>query len=87
MFMPSRISPALGLALCLSASAASADGPGLGKPLTEAAGKMFAHQHFGVSPDIIAVAKGISSAYLPIAARVVKNCVFDSFYGAPAENR
>ncbi len=50
-------------------------------------GKMFAHQHYGVSPDIIAIAKGISSAYLPIAATVVKNRVFDSFYGDPAENR
>ena len=50
-------------------------------------GKMFAFQHYGVSPDIIAIAKGISSAYLPIAATVVKNSVFDSFYGDPAENR
>ena len=50
-------------------------------------GKMFAHQHYGVSPDIVAVAKGISSAYQPIAATVVKNKVFDSFYGDPAENR
>ena len=33
---------------------------------------MFAHQHYGVSPDIIAIAKGISSAYLPIAVTVVK---------------
>ena len=36
-------------------------------------GKMFAYQHYGVSPDIVAIAKGISSAYLPIAATVVKN--------------
>jgi taurine-pyruvate aminotransferase len=50
-------------------------------------GKMFAHQHAGVQPDIIAIAKGISSAYMPIAATVVKNAVFDSFYGDPAENR
>jgi adenosylmethionine-8-amino-7-oxononanoate aminotransferase len=50
-------------------------------------GKMFAHQHYGVSPDIVAIAKGISSAYLPIAATVVKNSVFDSFYGDPAEDR
>ncbi len=50
-------------------------------------GKMFAHQHYGVSPDIIAVAKGISSAYLPIAATMVKNKVFDSFYGEVADNR
>jgi taurine-pyruvate aminotransferase len=50
-------------------------------------GKMFAHQHYGVSPDIVAVAKGISSAYQPIAATLVKNNVFQSFYGDPAENR
>ena len=50
-------------------------------------GKMFAHQHYNVSPDIIAIAKGISSAYLPIAATVVKNSVFDSFYGEASENR
>jgi taurine-pyruvate aminotransferase len=50
-------------------------------------GKMFAHQHYGVSPDIIAIAKGISSAYMPIAATVVKNRVFDSFYGDPEQNR
>ena len=36
MFTPSRISPVFGLALCLAASAASADGPGLGKSITEA---------------------------------------------------
>lgn len=50
-------------------------------------GKMFGHQHYGVSPDIIAIAKGISSAYMPIAATVVKNDVFDSFYGNPEDNR
>lgn len=50
-------------------------------------GKMFGHQHYGVSPDIIAIAKGISSAYMPIAATVVKNNVFDSFYGEASENR
>jgi taurine-pyruvate aminotransferase len=50
-------------------------------------GKMFGHQHYGVSPDIVAVAKGISSAYLPIAATVVKNSVFGSFLGEASENR
>ncbi len=50
-------------------------------------GKMFGFQHYGVSPDIVAIAKGISSAYLPIAATVVRNSVFDSFYGDAAENR
>ncbi len=50
-------------------------------------GKMFGHQHYGVSPDIVAVAKGISSAYLPIAATLVKNSVFGSFVGEASENR
>ena len=44
-------------------------------------GKMFAHQHYGISPDIMAIAKGIVRAYLPIAATVVKNKVFESFLG------
>lgn len=50
-------------------------------------GKMFAHQHAGIRPDIVTVAKGISSAYLPMAATVVRNSVFESFLGDPAENR
>lgn len=50
-------------------------------------GKMFGHQHWGISPDIMAVAKGIVSAYLPIAATVVKNKVFESFLGEVAESR
>ena len=50
-------------------------------------GKMFAHQHYGVTPDIVAIAKGIVSAYLPIAATVVKNDIFKSFVGEPSEMR
>jgi len=43
--------------------------------------------HYGVKPDIMAVAKGIVSAYLPIAATVVKNEVFNSFLGEEAAMR
>lgn len=50
-------------------------------------GAMFAHQHYGVRPDIVAIAKGLVSAYLPIAATVVRNDVFKSFVGDPSENR
>jgi len=50
-------------------------------------GKMFGHQHYNVTPDLIAIAKGISSAYMPIAATVVRDSVFASFYGDPSENR
>lgn len=34
-------------------------------------GKWFGHQHFGIAPDIITMAKGISSGYLPISATAV----------------
>jgi adenosylmethionine-8-amino-7-oxononanoate aminotransferase len=44
---------------------------------------MFGHQHRDVPQDIVSIAKGISSAYLPIAATVVKNHLFQSFYGEP----
>jgi len=50
-------------------------------------GAMFAHQHYGVRPDIVSIAKGLVSAYLPIAATVVRNDVFRSFVGEPSENR
>ena len=50
-------------------------------------GKMFGHQHYNVSPDIIAVAKGITSGYMPMAATVVKNDVFNSFLGEVADGR
>src|SRR5262245_30958967 len=50
-------------------------------------GAMFAHQHCDVRPDIVTIAKGLVSAYLPIAATVVRNHVFASFLGDPSENR
>ena len=50
-------------------------------------GAMFAHQHYGVRPDMVSIAKGLVSAYLPIAATVVRNDVFKSFVGEPSENR
>jgi adenosylmethionine-8-amino-7-oxononanoate aminotransferase len=50
-------------------------------------GKMFGYQHWGITPDIVSIAKGISSAYLPIAASVIRDHVFRSFYGDAAANR
>src|SRR5262245_34367750 len=50
-------------------------------------GAMFAHEHAGIKPDIVTIAKGIVSAYLPIAATVVRNNVFQSFVADPSENR
>ena len=44
-------------------------------------GEMFAIEHWGVVPDIMTVAKGIVSSYLPLAATVVKQEVADAFAG------
>ena len=35
-------------------------------------GRRFGHQHYGVRPDIVTMAKGITSAYLPLSATAVK---------------
>lgn len=50
-------------------------------------GKWFAHQHYGVTPDLLCVAKGLSSGYAPIGAVVATEEVFQGFLGEPAENR
>ncbi len=46
-------------------------------------GKMFGHQHWGVEPDIITFAKGLSSGYMPISATAVKQHVFEAFLDDP----
>ncbi len=40
-------------------------------------GEMFASQLYGVRPDIMTMAKGLSSAYLPIGATAVTKEIFD----------
>lgn len=45
-------------------------------------GKMFAMEHWGVTPDIMAMAKGITSAYVPMANTMVTTEVADVFAGA-----
>ena len=42
-------------------------------------GKMFAIEHYGIVPDIMTMAKGLSSGYAPIAAAVVRDSVFEIF--------
>ena len=44
-------------------------------------GKMFALEHSGVVPDIMTVAKGIVSSYLPLAATIATDEVADHFGG------
>ncbi|MFK2826107.1 adenosylmethionine--8-amino-7-oxononanoate transaminase [Bacillus sp. B190/17] len=43
-------------------------------------GKMFAVEHEGVSPDIMTVAKGITGGYLPIAATLTTEEIYEAFY-------
>ncbi len=45
-------------------------------------GEMFACFHEGVSPDIMAVAKGITGGYLPLAATLTTEEIYDAFKGA-----
>lgn len=42
-------------------------------------GRMFACEHEAVKPDILCVAKGISAGYLPIAATLTTEKVFNAF--------
>jgi taurine-pyruvate aminotransferase len=44
-------------------------------------GERFGHQHHGIKPDIVTMAKGITSAYLPLSATAVKREVFEAFKG------
>ncbi len=42
-------------------------------------GKMFGHQLWGVKPDMITLAKGITSGYLPLSATVTQQHIFEAF--------
>ena len=42
-------------------------------------GKMFACHHENVEPDLLCLAKGITAGYLPLAATLVSQKVFDAF--------
>ncbi len=50
-------------------------------------GKMFAVEHEDVKPDIMAVAKGISGGYLPIAATLTTDEVYEGFYADYGEKK
>lgn len=49
-------------------------------------GRNFGHQNFGVQPDIITMAKGITSGYLPLSATAVRKEIADKF-NEPGNNQ
>jgi len=46
-------------------------------------GKMFAIEHYGVTPDIITMAKGLTCGYVPLGAVVVRQHIADHFDSHP----
>src|SRR6202044_1883236 len=50
-------------------------------------GKMFACEHENVQPDLLCVAKGLTGGYLPLAATLATQKIFDAFLGEPWEGK
>src|SRR5260221_663484 len=55
---------------------------GLGRP-----GTMFACQQEGVAPDLLCLAKGLPGGYLPLAATLTTERIYEGFLGAPEDQR
>ncbi len=50
-------------------------------------GKMFACEHEDVSPDILALAKGLTGGYLPLAATLTTDEIYAAFLGEYEESK
>lgn len=50
-------------------------------------GTLFACEQEDVRPDILCLAKGISGGYLPLAATLTTDAIYDAFLGDPSEGR
>jgi adenosylmethionine-8-amino-7-oxononanoate aminotransferase len=48
-------------------------------------GTWFGHEQAGIRPDIVTMAKGITGAYIPLAATVVDQEIFGAFPADPAD--
>ena len=50
-------------------------------------GKMFACEHESVTPDLMCVAKGITGGYLPLAATLATDEIYNAFLGSYGESK
>lgn len=50
-------------------------------------GKPFGFMNYGVKPDIVTMAKGITSAYLPLSATAVKREIYETYIGSDDYDR
>ena len=50
-------------------------------------GRLFACEHEGVSPDMLILSKGLTGGYLPLAATLVTDEIYEAFLGNPWEGR
>ena len=50
-------------------------------------GRWFALGHWGVEPDIVSFAKGVTSGYLPLGGMIVSKRVHDAILDAPLDRR
>lgn len=48
-------------------------------------GRMFACDHEGVEPDLMAIGKGLTGGYLPVAATLTTDRIYDAFWGEHSE--
>ena len=45
-------------------------------------GKMFACEHWGITPDLMTMAKGITSGYIPMGGAIARKPISDAFVGS-----